>query len=202
MLLVGVTGGIGSGKSTFVALLVERGAQVIDADEIARDALRPDRPAWHSLVDQFGEEVLAPHSMEVDRAKLAEIVFNDEHKLAALNAIVHPVVFAGIADDLEKIKDTDEIVALDAALIVETGLDSAVDLLIAVVAGPEIRRERLMAARDLSPPQINARMRSQVSPEELEAKADIVVRNHGTLEDLAREADRVWAQLKAAAKPK
>jgi dephospho-CoA kinase len=202
MLLVGVTGGIGSGKSTFVALLVERGAQVIDADEIARDALRPDRPAWHSLVDQFGEEVLAPHSMEVDRAKLAEIVFNDEHKLAALNAIVHPVVFAGIADDLEKIKDTDEIVALDAALIVETGLDSAVDLLIAVVAGPEIRRERLMAARDLSPPQINARMRSQVSPEELEAKADIVVRNHGTLEDLAREADRVWARLKAAAKPK
>lgn len=195
MLFGGVTGGIGSGKSTFVALLVERGAQAIDADLLARDALKPDQPAWHSVVDQFGDEILAAHSMEIDRARLAEIVFGDRNKLAALNAIVHPVVFAGIADSLERLRNTDSIVILDAALIIETGLHSTLDVLIAVVASEETRRKRLLGQRGMRLADVNARIASQTDQGELERMAGIVVRNDGTLEDLAREADRVWAEL-------
>ena len=195
MLVAGVTGGIGSGKSSFVALLVERGAQAVDADLLARDALKPAQPAWHSVVDQFGDEILVPHSMEIDRARLAEIVFNDRHKLAALNAIVHPVVFAGIADALERLSNTEEIVILDAALIVETGLHRNLDVLIAVIAEEETRRKHLLGQRGMPLADVNARMSSQIDQTELEALADIVVRNDGTLEDLSREAERVWAEL-------
>lgn len=195
MLFVGVTGGIGSGKTTFVALLAERGAQVIDADLLARDALRPDRPAWHSVVDQFGREVLTPHSMEIDRKRLAEIVFGDRNKLAALNAIVHPVVFDGIANALEKLRHTDSVVVLDAALMVETGLDRNVDVLIAVVAPEVLREERLERERGMSPLEIQRRMASQVDEERLRERASIVVENRGSLEDLQTQADRVWAEL-------
>lgn len=195
MLVAGVTGGIGSGKSSFVALLVERGAQAIDADLLARDALRPSEPAWHSVVDQFGDEILAAHSMEIDRARLADIVFKDRHKLAALNAIVHPVVFAGIADSLERLRNTDEIVVLDAALIVETGLHRNLDVLIAVLADEEKRRKRLVNQRRMPLADVNARISSQMDQTELEKMADIVVRNDGSLEDLSREADRAWTEL-------
>ena len=195
MLFAGVTGGIGAGKSTFVALLAERGAQVIDADLLARDALKPAEPAWHSVVDQFGDEILAPHSMEIDRARLAEIVFNDRHKLAALNAIVHPVVFAGIADALERLRNSEAVVVLDAALIVEAGLHENLDVLIAVVADVEVRRRRLVRQRAMANADVDARMRSQASQDELERLADIVVRNDEGLEDLAAEADRVWGEL-------
>ena len=197
MLFAGVTGGIGAGKSTFVALLVERGAQAIDADLLARDALKPAAPAWHSVVDQFGDEILVPHSMEIDRARLASIVFNDRNKLAALNAIVHPVVFAGIADALERLRNSEAVVILDAALIVETGLHENLDVLIAVVARDDVRRGRLLRRRAMSERDVDARINSQTPQEEIERLADIVVRNDGSLEDLAAEADRVWAELEA-----
>ncbi|MDQ3985039.1 MAG: dephospho-CoA kinase [Actinomycetota bacterium] len=197
MLLAGVTGGIGTGKSTLAALLAERGAQIIDADVLAREALKPSGSAWHSVVDQFGDEILAAHSMEVDRKRLAEIVFNDPQKLSALNAIVHPVVFAGIADRLESLSHTDEIVILDAALILETGFDRHLDALIVVVSDDETRTDRLRRDRGMTLEQVQARVRSQVAAEKAAGRADIVVRNDGTLEDLAEEADRVWARLEA-----
>jgi dephospho-CoA kinase len=198
MLVVGLTGGIGAGKSTFAALLVERGAQVIDADELGRDALRPGRPAWHSVVDQFGEEILAPHSMEIDRSRLASLVFADRAKLAALNAIVHPVIFAAVAEHLERLRNSDAIVVLDAALILETGLDEVVDLLV-VVTAPESERRRRLVGRGMSIDDIAARIAAQAGMEELVAPADIVAANNGSLEDLSREADRVWSELEKRA---
>jgi dephospho-CoA kinase len=195
MLVVGLTGGIGSGKSTLAALLAERGAQIIDADAMGRDALRPGQPAWHSVVDQFGDEILAAGSMDIDRRRLAHIVFSDNEKLAALNAIVHPVIFAGVADALETLRATDAVVVLDAALIVETGLDEAVDLLIVVTAPEEARRSRLVAHRDMSIDDIRGRMAAQHHPDDIAAGADIVVANDDSLEDLVAEADRVWAEL-------
>ena len=197
MLFVGVTGGIGAGKSTFVALLAERGAQVIDADVLARDALRPDEPAWHSVVDTFGAGVLAAGSMEIDRKVLARIVFEDRNKLAALNAIVHPIVFEGIASTLERLRETHAIVLLDAALIVETGLDRNMDALIAVVADESVRKERLKRDREMTLSEIEARVAAQAPQTELEERADFIVRNDGSLEGLAREADRVWDELNA-----
>ena len=194
MLLVGVTGGIGSGKSTFAALLAERGAHVIDADQIGRHALIPGKPAWHSVVDQFGDDILAASSMDIDRAALARIVFNDPKKLAALNAIVHPVIVREVADRLERFRTTDEVVVLDAALIVELGLDKGLDVLVGLVAERPAREERLVR-RGLELTDVRARMGAQVDPQDLVAKADIVVTNNGSLDDLAAKADAVWSQL-------
>ena len=194
MLLVGVTGGIGSGKSVFSALLAERGAQVIDADAYGREALRPGEPAWHSVVAQFGRELLIPQSMEIDRQALAEVVFNDHGKLAALNAIVHPILFSAIADSVERLSQTDEVVVSDAAILVETGMDKNLDTLIVVHADEGLRRERLKK-RGMSSADIEARVSSQASTVDLLAKADIVVSNNGSLDELVREAERVWADL-------
>lgn len=199
MFTVGLTGGIGSGKSTFAALLAERGAQIIDADQLARDALRPGEPAWHSVVDSFGDEILVEGTMEVDRKALAAQVFADPHKLAALNAITHPVIAAGIADALETLSQTDEIVVLDAALIVELGLDKAIALLVVVDADEEVRRKRVVKTRGMTAEDVSARMAAQTSRDDLLRKADIVVTNNGSLEDLAREADRVWTELQERA---
>jgi dephospho-CoA kinase len=194
VLLVGVTGGIGSGKSLFSALLAERGAQVIDADAYGREALRPGQPAWHSVLAQFGRDLLVPQSMEIDRQALADVVFNDHDKLAALNAIVHPVLFSAIADSVERLSQTDEIVVIDAAILVETGMDKILDTLIVVHTDESLRRERLQK-RGMSPADIEARMSSQASPVDLLAKADIVVCNNGSLDELVREAERVWVDL-------
>ena len=199
MFTVGLTGGIGSGKSTFAALLAERGAQVIDADHLGRDALRPGEPAWHSVVDTFGDEVLSPGTMEVDRKRLAEVVFADPNKLAALNAITHPVIAAGIADELERLSQTDAIVVLDAALLVELGLDKAMGVLIVVDADEEKRKRRLQSSRRMELTDIEARIAAQASSEELISRADIVVRNEGSMQALALEADRVWAELQRLA---
>ena len=199
MFTVGLTGGIGSGKSTFAALLAERGAQVIDADQLGRDALRPGEPAWHSVVDNFGDEILSAGTMEIDRKRLAEIVFADPNKLAALNAITHPVIAAGIANTFERLSQTDAIVVLDAALLVELGLDKAMNLLIVVDAEQETRKKRLQMSRRMELTDIEARIAAQASSEELVQRADIVVRNDDSLEALALEADRVWAELQKVA---
>lgn len=197
MLVVGLTGGIGTGKTTFAALLAERGAQVIDADLLGREALRPGKPAWHSVVDQFGDDVLTANTMEIDRKRLASIVFGDQEKLAALNAIVHPVIFRGIADRLDSLRHTDEVVVLDVALLVETGLERSVDLVVVVETPERTRVDRMVRDRDMSPVDIRSRMGAQADPELLRARADIIVENAGGIGDLAREADRVWRELLA-----
>jgi dephospho-CoA kinase len=200
MLAVGLTGGIGAGKSTFAALLAERGAQVVDADQIGRDALAPGQPAWHSVVGQFGDGILVPGEMEIDRKRLAGIVFEEPRKLAALNAIVHPVILKRIAADLEWLSKTDSVVVVvDAALITELGLRDAVDVIVVVTTSRRARVDRLVRARGMSLDDIAARMASQAAPQDLEAQADVVVRNDGTLDDLAAEADRVWGLLEERA---
>jgi dephospho-CoA kinase len=195
MLVVGLTGGIGSGKSMLAGLLAEKGAQIIDADALGRDALQPGEPAWHSVVSQFGEEILVPGSMEIDRKRLADIVFNDEERRIALNAIVHPPILRGIADDLDRLKNSDSIVVIDAALLVDVGLHDAVDVLVMVDADEDLRRKRLAQKRGMSFDDISARMAAQNDPEKLAEMADIVVRNNGTAEELAGEADRLWDAL-------
>lgn len=195
MLVVGLTGGIGSGKTSLAGMLDARGAEIIDADALGRQALEPGKPAWHSVVDQFGDEILAAHSMEIDRKRLAAIVFADPKKLAALNAIVHPVILSEIADRLEMLRETDEIVVLDAALIVELGLVSSLDVLVVVEASDEKRRDRLVRERGMDLADVEGRIGAQAEPEALRAKADIVVRNDGSLDELERESDRVWADL-------
>lgn len=199
MLVAGLTGNIGSGKSTFAQMLADHGAEVIDADAIGRQALEPGEPAWHSVVDQFGDEILSAGSMTVDRKRLASIVFSDPGKLAALNAIVHPVITGRIADTLDALSGTDEIVILDAALIVELGIQDGLDVLIVVAAEEDVRRARLRKERGMTGAQIAERMAAQRPQRELLSAADIVVSNDGSLGDLLAEADRVWNDLKKRA---
>jgi len=195
MIVAGLTGGIGSGKSTFAKLLAERGAEVIDADELGRAALSPGRPGWHSVIDTFGDELLVPGTMEIDRGLLASVVFSDTAKLAALNAIVHPIIMSGIADTLEVLAGTDMIVVIDAALLIETGLADRVDIVIVVIAAEDVRGERLRAERGMSQRDIEGRIAAQLPAARLLERADVVVRNDGSLEELSREADRVYAEL-------
>ena len=195
MLVVGLTGGIGSGKSTFAALLSERGAVVIDADALGHQALAPGEPTWHSIVDQFGDEILAAGSMAIDRKVLGRIVFADRAKRAALNAIVHPYILRRIAETLEAFRNTRDIVVLDAALIVELGLADTLDVIVVMASSTDIRRARLVKERGMATEAVDARIAAQASPEELVATADIVIQNDGGLDELAREADRVWAEL-------
>ncbi|MBA3349243.1 MAG: dephospho-CoA kinase [Actinobacteria bacterium] len=201
MLVVGLTGGIGSGKSTLGALLAVRGAHLIDADELGRLALEPGQPAWHAVVGQFGKEILIPGTMVLDRRRLADMVFADTHKLAVLNEIVHPVILARIADVLESLEGTDSIVVIDAALLYEIGLAEAVGRLIVVVAESDIRIERLMRDRDMTQEEVQARIDAQADSSEAAAKADFVVRNDWTIEKLEAEAQRLWEHLRALPQP-
>ena len=196
MLLVGLTGGIGSGKTTLAALLAVLGAHPIDADELGHAALEPGEPAWKEVVGLFGDEILVPSTRDIDRKRLARIVFADKDKLAGLNAIVHPVIMRGIGDGLEHYRETDEIVVLDAALIVELGIHEMVDVLVVVTASEEVRSERLVA-RGMNVEDALARMAAQAPSEELLERADIVVDNDGDLDHLRAEATRVFAELRS-----
>ncbi|HZD67839.1 MAG TPA: dephospho-CoA kinase [Actinomycetes bacterium] len=193
MLLVGLTGGIGSGKSTVSGMLAERGAEIIDADRIAREVVMPGTSAWCKIRDHFGPQVLFPDG-SIDRQTLAGIVFGDPGKLALLNEITHPAIFQRIADRLEAARDRDVIVVLDAALLIETGLAQRVDMLVVTHSPKEIQVERL-AAQGMSPTHAKARMAAQLTPEEQVSRADIVIENSGPLEDLARQVDEVWKEL-------
>src|SRR5438552_1221863 len=129
MLVIGLTGGIGSGKSTVSKLLADRGAVIVDADLIARQVVEPGGPAYQALLDRFGPEVLAPDGT-VDRPALAAVVFNDSSALADLNAIVHPAVGAVIAERLTAETETDHVVILDVPLLVESGRSSAAAVIV------------------------------------------------------------------------
>jgi dephospho-CoA kinase len=194
VLLVGLTGGIGSGKSTVSAMLAERGAEIIDADRIAREVVLPGTPAWCKIRDHFGPEVLLADG-HIDRAALAGKVFADPAKLALLNQITHPEIFARIADRLEELHGRDVVVVLDAALLLETGLAQRVDMVLVTHSPKELRVERL-AARGFGSEQAKARMASQLSEDERIARADLVIENLGSLEDLVEQVDDAWWELR------
>jgi dephospho-CoA kinase len=193
MLLVGLTGGIASGKSTVSAMLAERGAEVIDADHIARQVVMPGTPAWCKIREHFGPGVLHPDG-QIDRQALADIVFADPGKLALLNEITHPAIFARIADRLEAHHSQDVVVVLDAALLIEAGLADGVDVLIVVHSPREIQVERL-TARGMPQRDAGNRIAAQLEPEKRLARADIVIDNSGSLEKLGRQVDEVWEEL-------
>ena len=193
MLLVGLTGGIASGKSTVSALLAERGAEIIDADHIARQVVMPGTHAWHKIRDHFGPGVLFPDGT-IDRQALADIVFADPAKLTVLNEITHPEIFARIADRLEAHHDQDVVVVLDAALLIEAGLADGVDVVVVTHSPREIQLERL-AAKGMGARDAEARIGAQLAPEQRLARADIVIDNTGSLEELASRVDEVWEEL-------
>lgn len=191
MLVIGLTGGIGSGKSTVSALLAERGAVVVDADAIVRDVQAPGTPVFAAIVDRFGPGVVAADG-SLDRAAVADLVFTDPEALADLNAIVHPAVGEEIAARMAALAETDAVVVLDVPLLVESGGAYPVAGLLVVDVDPEVAVERLVAHRGMREADVRARMARQASRADRLARADHVIDNSGTPDDLRAQIDDVW----------
>ncbi|MGC5400333.1 dephospho-CoA kinase [Streptomyces sp. DT20] len=193
MLKVGLTGGIGAGKSEVSALLVGHGAVLVDADRIAREVVEPGTPGLAALVEEFGTGILAPDGT-LDRPKLGSIVFSDTARLAALNAIVHPLVGARSAE-LERAAGTGSVVVHDVPLLTENGLAPLYDLVIVVDAAPATQLDRLVRLRGMTEADARARMAAQATREERLAVADLVIDNDGPVEALAPQVREVWSEL-------
>ncbi|HUH07330.1 MAG TPA: dephospho-CoA kinase [Egibacteraceae bacterium] len=201
MFLVGLTGGVASGKSTVAARLVKHGAELIDADEIAREVVLPGTPTWKKIVDHFGSEVLADDGF-IDRPALGAIVFADGAKRALLNELTHPPVMEVIADRLEVLAPFDGIVVLDVPLLVETGADLGCEALIVVAATPETQLQRLVGLRGASEQEARDRIASQAPLEDKLAVATHLIWNEGSLDEVLAETDRVAEDLLGRAREK
>jgi dephospho-CoA kinase len=193
VLLIGLTGGIGSGKSTVSARLAELGAVVIDADAITKELQQPGTEVFDAMVERFGDGIVAPDGT-LDRQAVADIVFADADALADLNAIVHPAVGLEIARRMEAEAATDHVVVLDVPLLVESGR-SDLAALVVVDVDPEVAVQRLVEHRGMREDDVRARMARQASREERLSRADHVVDNSGTVEDLLAQVDALWEKL-------
>jgi dephospho-CoA kinase len=199
MLLVGLTGGVGSGKSTVASLLARRGAVVINADDLARRATLPGTAGHARVAERFGSEVLTA-SGTIDRGRLARRVFADEGERRELEAIVHPEVARLLAEALEEHRGTDHIVVYDVPLLFEAGLQSMFDVIVVVSAPEQARIERLGAQRGMDADDVRARIAAQISDAKRERAADVVIRNAGSMRELEAEADAAWELLTRRAK--
>ena len=198
MLLVGLTGGIGSGKSTVSRMLAERGAVVVDADDLARRAVEPGSPGLRKVAEAFGTEVLKPDG-SLDREAVAERVFADPEARKLLEGVTHPEVFRLYHEEIDRYRDTDRVVVFDAPLIVETGAADGFDLLIVVSASEDAQVQRLMADRGMGERQARERIASQLPLEEKVRLADVVIHNDGSIRELEPQVDEVWAELQRRA---
>jgi len=197
MLLVGLTGGIGSGKSTVASLLEQRGAVLVDADVFAREAVRAGTPAFDAVCRRFGDEIVGDNG-ELDRAALASIVFADRAALDDLEAIVHPEVRRMVADTLQAELDTDHVVVLVNPLLIEMGAHRDCDVVVVVSAAQETQVRRSMA-RGMDETDVRSRIAQQLSLEERARLADVILDNEGSLEELTQEVDVLWRDLAARA---
>ena len=199
MLEIGLTGGIGSGKSTVAAMLGDRGASLVDADAIVRDLQTPGTPVFTAMVERWGDRILDDDG-GLDRQAVADIVFADADELAALNGIVHPAVGDEMSRRREALADTDATVILDIPLLVESGHQGLAGVIV-VDVDPEVAVTRLVAGRGFTPDDARSRIARQASREERLGRADLVVDNGGSLEDLTREVDRAWSWICSLERP-
>ena len=191
MLVVGLTGGIGAGKSTVAELFARLGALVIDADQLARMAIERGSDGFADVMLRFGEDVIV--NGDIDRKKLAEVVFSDEQARKDLEAIVHPRVQALFAEAVADL-DHDDILIYEIPLLVETGAAEKFDYVITVESEIELRKERLLK-KGLYISQIEKRMASQATEEARTAVADSVIRNDGDEDSLLRQVENLWESV-------
>jgi dephospho-CoA kinase len=199
MLAVGLTGGIGSGKSAVADLLVERGAVLIDADQVARDVVAPGGPAYQPLLDRFGPGILAADGT-IDRKALAAVAFASEESRLALNAITHPAIGIAMIEARDALDDGDHIVVLAIPLLTAVHRDTVKLHEVVVVDTPtDVALERLLSQRGFDRADAEARMKAQISREERVKEADYVLDNSGDRAALRVEVDKLWDWLQAAA---
>ncbi|MCU1559084.1 dephospho-CoA kinase [Mycetocola sp.] len=199
MYLIGLTGGIASGKSTIARRLTEHGAVLIDADQLSREAVEPGTPALATIVERFGSGVLNADG-SLDRAALGEIVFSDPEALATLNAIVHPAVRSLSSKRIEDAGNADPaaVVVYDIPLLVESRNEYPFDLIVVAHASPATRMTRLTGIRGMHKAEARKRIDAQAGDEERLAVADVVIDTEGNLEDTLTQADRLWDRVRTA----
>ncbi|MCY4516783.1 MAG: dephospho-CoA kinase [Acidimicrobiaceae bacterium] len=203
MLIVGLTGGIGAGKSTVAQLLASHGAAVVDVDALGREIIAPDGSAVEAVLERFGRHLAGPDG-GIDRAALAAIVFNDPDELAALNAISHPAINELLDERVGAIADTGatDVVVLDMAVLVEStlGRDTAFpyEVVVTVEAPPDVRVERLIQ-RGLTSDDAKARLGSQATDEQRRDAANFVIHNGGGTDELADATAQLWDALRRLA---
>ncbi len=194
MLFVGLTGGIGSGKSTAARMLAELGAVVLDADAFAREAALSSSPRFAEIVGLLGPDIVRPDG-ELDRAAVAAVVFADPAKLRALEALIHPVVEARVEQELARYAGTDTVVVLDSPLLIPMGTDARCDAVVVVACSPERRLARLLE-RGMAEDDARARMAAQPSLETIASRADHILDNDGTEAELRDQVRGLWTELK------
>lgn len=195
--VIGLTGGIGSGKSTVSQCLAELGAVILDADKVGHEAFKPNTAAWHEVVATFGEQVIAPGG-EIDRKKLGEIVFNSPESLSRLNQIMHPRMYEMMKDRIEEYRQQGvDVIVLEAAVLLEANWTPLVDEVWVTVASESAVLERLKQQRGLAEEQTLARIHSQLTVEARTKHADIVINNDGDLDEMRAKIKELWARLHA-----
>lgn len=199
LLIVGLTGGIASGKSEVDSELERLGLPVVDADALARQVVEPGTPTYDTLVRQFGDCVLDEHGC-VDRAALASIVFGDEEKRVLLNSITHPAIFQEmmrrVAERAETLRNGEvPAIVLDAALIVDAGVTGVFDLIVVVIADEETRVRRMTSERGMAEAEARGRIAAQAPDPERQATADIVIENDSTIEELHRRVSEAFERI-------
>ena len=201
MLRVGLTGGIGSGKSEVSRRLRQLGAVIVDADAVAREVVEPGTPGLAAVVAAFGDGVLRSDGT-LDREGLGRIVFADPDKLGRLNAIVHPLVGERIATQMAEVErdHPDGVVVYDVPLLVENNLQDGYDVVLVVAASRETQLHRLVEIRGMTREDAEARIAAQAPLSAKLAVADIVIDNDGDLSELEEQVERAWAQLQSRAK--
>ena len=199
MYLVGLTGGIGSGKSTVAARLAEHGVPVVDADQVAREIVEPGEAALAELVDHFGESVLTADGA-LDRPALARVAFTDDEQRAALDGIMHPRIHERIVERVTAlVEERDSIVVVDHPLLLETAQSETFDTVVVVLAPEEVRVRRLVEQRGLDEQDVRARLRAQTDDDTRRRLADHVIDNEGDVEELRERTDALLVELRAAA---
>ena len=199
MIEIGLTGGIGSGKSTVAELLVARGAVLVDADAIVREVQQPGTPVFLAMVERFGPGIVAADGT-LDRPAVAAIVFADPDQLAALNGIVHPAVTDEMTARRERLAATDATVILDIPLLVESKYGGLAGIIV-VDVDPELAVERLVQHRGFSEEDARARIGRQASRDERLAVADFVIDNSGDLASLGAQVDACWSWIESLPRP-
>ena len=197
MLLVGLTGGIGSGKSTVAELLARRGAVILSADAYAHEAVAAGTEGFRRVVELFGRRVVGPGG-ELDRAALAGIVFADADLRTSLEAVVHPAVRRRIAESIAAEADSDHVVVVDSPLLIETGAHTEFPIVVVVTASPQTQVARLVA-RGMDPDDARARLAAQIPMEDKAKLADVLLDNEGSPAELEAQVDRLWRDLSARA---
>ena len=193
MLTIGITGGIGSGKSTVTKFLEELGAPIIDADKVGHAIYAPDGPAYHEMIAAFGREILASDGT-IDRRKLGPIVFADADALKRLNAIVHPKMFARMREMVGQLRAQGERqpIVVEAAILIEANWQPLFDQIWLVIASKTQVVDRIERDRGLKPEQTEARIRAQLSDEERQKHATLVITNNGTIGELREKVAGLW----------